>query len=249
MVAIVQKRTDEFLEMQIFVNKVPFAHGMQEGDVVSVVSLDRDVTVMQKDGKGTWTEETKPPATGLSRTGCVSAVVMQDEESTDPTKLRVFLSIDANVGGGFHVTNQRPAPWSMHFGLPNSLEAHMIGFKEAAVLWGRDGSVLSNDIKLPPFEAPNTFVLDHPDYVAITLNESAGATLEHTSRGTSRSIFCKLVLYPSFREERMLPRETTLMNNTFSRFEIAFWNPDMHRPYCFHGVDFSFTLNFISPPP
>jgi hypothetical protein len=79
--------------------------------------------------------------------------------------------------------------------------------------------------------------------VLLTLSESAGATLEHADGGETRPVFCKLSLYPLFREERMLPRDTALLRARVGRFTLAFWNPDW-TPYQFHGAEFSFSLNF-----
>ena len=80
----------------------------------------------------------------------------------------------------------------------------------------------------------------------MTLSESSGAALEHSYDGENRHVFCKLSLYPLFREERMLPRDTSLLRGNLSRFTLAFWNPDLRTPYRFHGAEFSFSLNFVS---
>ena len=67
--------------------------------------------------------------------------------------------------------------------------------------------------------------------------------------GENRQVFCKLSLYPLFREERMLPRDTTLLRDNLHTFTLAFWNPDLRTPYHFHGAEFSFSLNFVSVVP
>ena len=124
------------------------------------------------------------------------------------------------------------APWSVRFGAPRSLPPALVGFPARAMLWGVDGSVRDADgLARPPYEAPHTHSLDHPDYVLITFSEQAGTLLEHTYGGESKSVFTKLALYPQFREERMLPRDTALRGGHLSRFTIAFWNPDMRTPY------------------
>ena len=143
-----------------------------------------------------------------------------------------------------------PEPWSMHFGKPRSLPAHLMGFPASAVLWGVHGTIGNDEgALLPPYEAPHSHCLDHPDYVLLTFSESAGATLEHSYDGECRQVFCKLSLYPLFREERMLPRDTTLLQSNLTRFTLSFWNPDLRTPYKFHGAQFSFSLNFVSPLP
>ena len=112
-------------------------------------------------------------------------------------------------------------------------------------MWGVDGSIDGH----PPYNAPNVYALDHPDYVCMTFSESGGYGLEHTYDGTTGGIFCKLSLYPQFREERMLPRDTSLLQSNFGAFTIKFWNPDMVTPYHFHGAEFSFSLSFFSVAP
>lgn len=143
-----------------------------------------------------------------------------------------------------------PEPWSLHFGLPGTVPASLMGFAEAAVLWGIDGSVPDGGgRKLPPYDAPHMHCLDHPDYILMTFSESGGMSLEHSYAGEVKNVFCKLSLYPQFREERMLPRDSTLLASNLGRFQIAFWNPDMRTPYCFNGAHFSFSLSFLSALP
>ena len=133
-------------------------------------------------------------------------------------------------------------PWSVHVGKPRSLPPHLLGWRAGGVLWGRDGC----NEGLPPYEAPHVHCLDHPDYVCMTFSEMGGAGLEHTYDHVTRPIFCKLSLYPLFREERMLPRDTSLMQDNMASFTLSFWNPDMVTPYHFHGAEFSFSLAFFS---
>ena len=142
-------------------------------------------------------------------------------------------------------------PWNLCFDAhPASLPAHLLGFPRGATLWGVDGSVRDAEGRArPPYLAPRTHCLDLPDYVLLTFSESSGATLEHSYDDENRQIFCKLTLYQLFREERMLPRDTTLLRNNLTTFTVAFWNPDLRTPYQFHGADFSFSLNFVSAVP
>ena len=83
----------------------------------------------------------------------------------------------------------------------------------------------------------------------ITFSESTGASLEHARGGHATQVFCKLTLYPQFREERMLPRDTTILGPQMGRFTLAFWNPDMRTPYHFNGAEFSFSLSFMQAVP
>ena len=106
--------------------------------------------------------------------------------------------------------------------------------------------IRSGNLNLPPFQANAVHSLDHPDYVLLYIEEGKkNLGLQHRSQNNTTTPFAKLVLYPMFREERMLPRDTTLLGSEFlSTFTIKFKNPD-GTPYHFHDVDFSFSLNFI----
>ena len=143
-----------------------------------------------------------------------------------------------------------PEPFSLDFTKPHSLPPALLGFHRRVVCHDVDGSVGDGGAATaPPYEAPRPYDLDHPDYVLITFSEGAGAGFEHAAAGEQRQVFCKLSLYPLFREERMLPRDTQLLGGERAEFTLGFWNPDGRTPYRFHGVDFSFSLSFVSPGP
>ena len=137
-------------------------------------------------------------------------------------------------------------PFNLCFDLPNSIAASQLGYNKGATQLGLDGATLSGPHHLPPFDAPCAHSLDHPDYVLIYLNEGKKSTgLQHQYGNNTTSPFAKLVLYPMVREERMLPRDTTLLSGeALSTFTMRITNPD-GSPYHFHGVNFSFSLNFI----
>ena len=250
MVAVVAEGSSRgLLVLRTHVNGLPFAHGLAAGDVVSLGRCGRSALLDPADGAEVPTE----PVSAQWPAGALSAVVAAAEAADSVLTLRVHApSLEglAETGRCLQVAC-RAEPWSLCFARkPRSLPAHLMGFPERAVLWGADGSV--GDARgrlLPPFEAPFTHCLDHPDYVLITFSESGGTALEHSYDGESRSIFCKLSLYPLFREERMLPRDTSLLRSNLSRFTLAFWNPDLRTPYRFHGAEFSFSLSFVSAPP
>lgn len=244
MVAVVAGRAASRLRVHTFVNRQPFAHGYQAGDLVRLTSYPAHA-IADADGK-----EVKVSATRASLPVECSCVVV-DADSDDPCALTLEVPpIDGlgEAGTCVQLTSD-PEPWNMHFRKPRSLPPHVVGI-DAAAIWGVDGSVLTRErLCLPPYEAPNTHCLDHPDYVLLTFSESAGAAFEHAHDGQNKAIFCKLSLYPLFREERMLPRDTSLLSGNFSRFTLSFWNPDLAQPYKFHGAHFSFSLNFVSHVP
>ena len=88
--------------------------------------------------------------------------------------------------------------------------------------------------------------LDHPDYVLVYLDEGKrGTLLRHADGPSTTSPFAKICLYPTFREERALPRETTMVSGeSLTRFTVRFATPD-GRPYQFHGAQFSLSLNLV----
>ena len=147
----------------------------------------------------------------------------------------------------FHIV-AAPRPWSLNFSeaVPRAIRAHMLGFLPKTYCWGVDGE--SAPLRSPPYFAPHVHNLDHPDYVLITLTSANGGAIEHTYNGSSRNVFCKLTLYPLFREERMLPRDAPTVGPSMGRFTLGFHNPDW-TPYQFHGAEFSFSLNLMIATP
>lgn len=232
------------LRVRTHVNRIPFAHGYREGDVV-VVATCGSVTV------GEEKERTLEASVAKMPTHCRCLVTNTDEADVTILSIRVPpLNGLGDAGTALQVTSIAE-PWNACFGIhPQSLPPHLLGMRRGAIQWGVDGTVADMEGRLlPPIDAPNVHCLDHPDYVLLTFSESAGAQLEHSYDNENKQVFCKLSLYPLFREERMLPRDTTLMRGNMSTFRIAFWNPDMRTPYHFHGAEFSFSLNFMSALP
>jgi len=188
-----------------------------------------------------------------------TAVVEQIRPGDDACTLRLSIGSSVVAADGafappsfFVRLGAEAEPWNLHFGKLGSVPAEVVGFDASAVQWGVDGTVDDGrGLLLPPYDAPHCHSLDHPDYVLITFSESSGANFVHSYAGEHRQVFCKLTLYPMFREERMLPRDTLLLRDGsgITRFTIAFWNPDMRMPYHFHGAQFSFSLTFVAPLP
>lgn len=228
------------------VNRVPFAHGYREGDVVVLATCGSSTIV--SDGK----ERTLDASVAQVPPHCRCLVANGGQEG-DVTilVLRVPpLNGIADAGTALQVTSVAE-PWNACVGVHvHSLPPHLLGLRRGATQWGIDGTIVDMEGRLlPPIDAPHVHCLDHPDYVLLTFSESAGAHLEHSYDNENKQVFCKLSLYPLFREERMLPRDTTLMRGNMSTFRISFWNPDMRTPYHFHGAEFSFSLNFVSALP
>ena len=244
---VVNSKEKGIMCVNTFVNRKLFAHGYQDGDLVRISWYPtHDIQVNGGDITIKESDATFPDGdcTCVVRS---SRVEGKDVESVCALSFEVP-PIDCifDEGRCVQITTS-PEPFNIHFGKENSLPGRFIGFDEGAVQWGEDGSINDGEGRnLPPFEAPYVHCLDHPDYVLMTFSESSGANFEHSYGGQQKHIFCKLSLYPLFREERMLPRDTMLMRNNLSRFTLSFWNPDMKTPYRFHGVNFSFSLNFIS---
>lgn len=248
MVGVFTKRTKankSLILMKTFVNKNPFAHGYQAGDVVRIVAYPAHKIGDEEN------EKNIGATTAALPTEC-SCLVHELVDENDPC----LLALEAPKLDGLGDSDtciqilSEVEPFNMHFAKPRCLPPHLMGFNKGSVLWGVNGTLEDDERQLlPPFEAPNTHCLDHVDYVLMTFSESSGANFEHSFSGENKLVFCKLSLYPLFREERMLPRDTGLLNNNMSRFTLSFWNPDMKTPYKFHGAQFSFSLNFVSVVP
>ena len=152
------------------------------------------------------------------------------------------------------------APFNFSFGtLPRSIPNELVGTERGATLYGVDGSmpvvhdgdpragVPPQVLRMPPLEFPYVTSLDHPDYVLVYLDEGKRSTIVTHKNGPSISHpLAKICLYPQFREERSLPRETTLISGeSLNRFTIRFTTPQ-GRPYAFHGAEFSLSLNLVT---
>lgn len=236
---------NDVVRMRTHVNRAIFAHGYQVGDVVSIAACG-ETTVLAEEGD----EQSLVACEASLPSECHCLVVESQSDDVSILALRIppIRGIgDVNVA--LQITSVA-APWNLCTSRANSIPPELIGFRRGTTEWGIDGSVADmNGDRRPPFDAPNVHCLDHPDYVLITFSETSGAALEHSYDNENKQIFCKLSLYPLFREERMLPRDSTLMRGNLSTFTISFWNPDLRTPYCFHGSEFSFSLNFISALP
>lgn len=226
------------LRLRTHVNRQPFAHGLQSGDVVRLSACG---ACKLSDGEG---GEASVPGSTAALEGPCSCIVAASDGDVDELVLRTPRLADLNAAGTCLQVLVDVEPWSLHFGKPHSLPATLVGFDPTAVCWSLHGSVAG----LPPYEAPHCHCLDHPDYVCLTFSEGEGAGIEHSFDGESKHIFCKLSLYPLFREER-LPRDTSLLRGNMGTFTLGFWNPDLRTPYHFHGAQFSFSLSFVSAVP
>lgn len=224
---------------QTYVNRMPFAHGLQVDDPVRLTP--HEAVTLRRDGRDLDARETVAKLPDECTCFVARVVDALTVELALPS-----LSGLADAGTCVQLSSD-VQPFNLNFCKAKSIPAAALGFDSKVVQWGVDGSVSDGDgCMAPPFLAPHTHCLDHPDYVLMTFSESSNASFEHISDGESKQIFCKLSLYPLFREERMLPRDTTLMRNNLNEFTIAFWNPDMRTPYNFHGAQFSFSLSFVS---
>lgn len=233
-----------------YVGGAPFVHGAHCGDVLTVVPLSKPVRVLGPGGA----DEVRPLSLDRRPGAPALAVVHPKEGAVDGAvgggevehlRLRLFgAGVPWAVGRAVALERGRQ-PFSVApiGALPCSLGGRRLGFPERMVQWGVDGSVRAGGggagappLLLPPFRAPGVHSLDHPDYVLIYLEEGKGSsTLQHRARGGVTSPFAKLVLYPLFREERMVPREAQLgSGESLSRFTLRF------------GAEFSFTLNLVS---
>lgn len=244
------------LKLRMYAGQLPYAHGLVPGDVVHISAPAMDMELFKYSNENGW-ELSKssrcPIAPMWGRSGIVVESKMSDSSSPIPNaeNTDVYLRVRPTSGladccGMIVAINLELQPFNLCFGMHRSVPSKTLGFPRGAVQWGLDGANLSGRLRIPPFEARAVHSLDHPDYVLVYLNEGKTSTaLQHRYGNNTTVPFCKLVLYPLFREERMLPRDTTLLSGeSLSTFTLRFTNPD-GSAYQFHGVDFSFSLNFI----
>ena len=236
MVGVVCESKDNVIVFETYVNKKIYSNGFLPGDTVRIAFFP-----------GSELEDGDCSATPVTLQGVHTCIVGEYEVDVSKVALRVPATIASSLAvnrSSVQILSE-VEPWCLHFGKKGSIPPHMVGWKRGGVVWGRDGS----NAGFPPYEAPYVHNLDHPDYICMTFSEMGGMNFEHTFGGVTRPIFCKLSLYPLFREERMLPRDTQLMQGNMSSFTLSFWNPDMETPYMFHGAEFSFSLAFFAAVP
>lgn len=244
------------LRVRTYAGELPFAHGLLPGDVVDVAPVSSGDLFIFNPEDGAWESRSfrrAPIAPQYGRSGVVVGADGSDRGSPMPgfEHVDLFVRVKPTPRLGDCVDqlvgiNVPVQPFNLCFGLPRSISSRQLGFDEGATQWGIDGSARSSRFRLPPFDAPRVHALDHPDYILIYLEEAKMSTgLQHRYGRNTTTPFAKLVLYPMFREERMLPRDSTLLSGeSLSTFTLRFTNPD-GSPYHFHGAQFSFSLNFI----
>ena len=140
--------------------------------------------------------------------------------------------------------------------LPRSLPSTHLGFPKKVIQWGIDGKsqantiVVSNNSEktiqwfLPPFEAPSSYSIEHPNYINLYMDQPSNkSTLSHIYNGINSEPFAKIILYPLFRYERNVPSDTRL-NASMRSFRLRFENPD-GTPYHFHGSPFSISITLV----
>lgn len=243
---------DSALLVKTYVGQLPYSHGLVAGDVVQLQTVSNtEVFVSGDDG---WVEKSVSPCP-ISSMWNRYAVVLQVNKTSDlyPTtllKLRVRPNNELADCTGQAIGIQPPTrPFNICVGTHgDSIRPHMLGVSQGALQWGRDGSchTLDRTHRVAPFVFPFIHNLDHPDYILMHFEDGKrGTLLQHHYGNMSSTPFAKIVLYPMLREERMLPRDTTMISGeNMSTFTVKFTNPD-GSPYKFHGAQFSFSLNFV----
>lgn len=238
------------LTVDTYAAGVPFAHGLQSGDVFALVPLKKASRVLVIGGG----LEDATPLPGISSShGPLLGVASAAEGRGRATRLVAFAPdvgwsmLGEGNAVGIEVF-QGPFNLALLSTMPRSVGGRRLGFPERVAQWGLDGRGRALQSYRPgPFVAPHVHDLDHPDYILLFLEEGKQSTgLQHRAGTRVSTPFAKIVLYPLFREERMIPREVTLASGeSMTRFTLRFENPD-GSPYHFHGAEFSFTLNFVS---
>ena len=122
-----------------------------------------------------------------------------------------------------------------------------LGFPSTTVQWGLDGAVRTRKLRIPPFISPGQHNLDHVDFILLRLRESNKSThIQYETNGTSVSVWGKVCLNPTFRNERHLPVELNLSgSDRLETFTVEVLNPDL-TPYRFGDAQWSLSVSFVS---
>lgn len=242
------------LILRTHLRQIPCAHGLQPGDIVYLsASNATEVATFQDDMWQPMSVSSCP----VGGTGKGVVVEMLDSKCRDDVFVPNCEQIDVAVRvkpthelvdavGQCLTLTQESSPFNLCFGSTRSVPGHLLGFPSGASEWGRDGSANSGSFQIPPFDAPYVHALDHPEYVLLYIDDiKKNVGLQHGYGRNNTTPFAKIVLFPMVREERMLPRDTSLLSGeNLATFTLRFCNPD-GTPYHFHGANFSFSLNFI----
>ena len=241
---VINEESSQKLTLKIVNGTFPYSHGLQPGRIIYLYPISNDLEVNTQDGAIKLTPFAFPEETSTK----LMAIVLESS-SNSPNVLEVFTSDVRWTSMRTMGIGIPPEPLNFCFadGFAKNIGGRRLGFKKNVVQWGRDGSILAGNLKVMPFISPCVHCMDHPDYILMYLNEGKrGTTLQHGSNSGISIPFAKIILYPLFREERMVPKETTMISGeSLSTFSISFRNPD-NSPYHFHGAEFSFTLNFFT---
>ena len=245
--------SNSVLTLRTHVGILPFAHGLQLDDIVNIsTARPGDALVPTEEG---WTEQSIEPCPLEDAFGRQAIVCENVEFGSDPVtactlSLRVRPTPQLTECVGMSVSVLRTLqPFNICTDvLPKSLTSEHTGLDIGATQYGTHGSVKSPTMmrQLPPFDAPKVHNLDPPSYVLIYLDEGKrGTLLQHAYGNSTTTPLAKMVLTPLFRDERMLPRDTTILSGeSLTRFTIRFTNPNGSE-YNFKGAHISLSLNLI----
>ena len=236
------------LVLSVHSNTGPFSHGAQSGDILRIYKLTNPIKQQQP---GSAETTSIAPAQLASRRAimgiCVSNLATGASEASDTLKLYIpdhEWKSKTNLCVGIDIQTK---PFNLNFAtMDKSITGKRLGFQNKTYEWGVDGSLIAGNMLIAPYTAPFVHAIDHPDYILMYIEEGKqGTTIQHRSGNNVTMPFAKIVLYPLFREERMIPKETMLASGeSLTTLTVYFRNPD-DSPYKFHGAEFSFTLNFI----
>lgn len=227
--AIVRSKRGGVVTIATYMAGLPFACNAPTGSevIVSTAATTLQVTDTDDDGAPSEIHATRSSMRG-SRRGHVTGCHLHT------MTLHVGSIPSLAVGHALRLVVP-PRPFSLSFGLlPMSL-GRQLGFPPGVFSSGRSESCVV---------APGIYDLDHVDYVLLHLVNlpSIGTTLIHQVGNSVTTPFVKLVMYPSLREERMLPREVNLASGCRLRnIQLSVRNPDGTR-YNFYGARFSLSI-------
>lgn len=241
------------LRVRTHIGILPCAHGLQMDDILTLVpARPGELLVPGEDG---WAEATVQPCPLEDSYGRYAIVVASPDIGSDPVsactlelRVRPTPQLEACTGQTIQLVRSGNVANFCTDRLPHSLTSQQLGYPRGAVQYGVDGieSIVESNKSFPPFDAPHVHCLDPPDYLLIYLDEGKrGTLLQHAYGSSTTTPLAKMVLTPLFRDERMLPRDSTMLSGeSLTQFTLRFTNPD-GTPYNFKGAHISVSLNLI----
>jgi hypothetical protein len=211
------------------VDPVPFAHGFQPDDVVTIqITTSSGTTIYTA-----VVSEVIDATTFVVEIGSLSTSVFTD---SDITSICVGLQgtpiFNLFFGSVCNSAIRKASTFPS-----NVIKHEVLGFAETAIQWDGPTSL--------PFFAQGQYNFSPPDYLLLILEPSESRYSIHTYKeDTITNVFSRIILYPAYRDIKNLPNEQVYQGlKVITELHFRILNPD-HTLYNFHGQNWSATLIF-----